>query len=525
MNLNHRIKIIFTILTILVSILGGYLIFRATFWGPWAFSDSAAYLSAARNIQAGNGATILNSNGSFTPVTEFPPLFPVILSLFTPNEGYFLTTARWINVIFFALSIFTVGLLSFRAFNKILPSIFSSILIAISPLMVDTFSGFMSEPLFIGLLLLLVFLLFEFINSKNTFFLIPIFIISSFLPMVRYAGILFVFCISMCFYIFRKINPQRIFQLIPSYILVSLAPIGIWFFNQFSNLDKVGGKRLILNVNFVNNVFHSILQEFRVIEGWIPYSGIYSNKIINQALLFSFSGLFIISLFIGLSSSIKNRNNNTHKSLLLFQICLILFSAYVLFIGFTHNFTIPTIDIIDRMMVPIYPFLVLIFLCAFEILIIEKKRWFFGSVLLFIALISIRFYGLSAYKAVEVLNAEGKGYSSREYLQSEFVAKLNSLPLNQQLISNSAAFVLFYTNRFPLPVDQFHNRSYGSGKAYGEKTFRERNAALVILIPEFNNYYGEASDQLFQSITAGLRVDFLDEIGGIFYYPIKPIPQ
>ena len=525
MNLNTRNKIIFIILTILVSILGGYCIFRATTLGPWAFSDSAAYLSAARNIQGGNGATILNSNGSFTPVTEFPPLFPVILSLFTPHEGDFLTTARWINVIFFTLSIFIVGLLSFRAFNNLLPSLFSSLLFAVSPLMVDTFSGFMSEPLFIGLLLLLVFLLFEFINSKKTLFLIPIFIISSFLPMVRYAGILFVFCISICFYIFRKMNSQGIFRLIPPYILVSLAPIGIWFINQFNNLNKVGGKRLVLNGNFVKNIFQNILQEFKVIEGWIPYSGIYSNKIINQTILFSFSGLFIFSLFIGLSVSIKNRNTNNHKSLLLFQICLILFSAYILFIGFTRSFTIPSIDIIDRMMAPIYPFLVLIFLWAFEFLLIERSRWFLGSILIFIALISIRFYGLSAYNSVEELHAEGKGYSSREYRQSELLAKLNSLPLNQPLISNSAAFVLFYTNRFPLPVDQFHNRSYGSGNAYGEKTFRERNAALVILIPEFNNYYGETSDQLFQSLTAGLRVDFLDEIGGIFYYPIKPIPQ
>ena len=518
LSLNSRNKLLFIIISILVSFLGGYLIYRATQWGPWAFSDSAAYLSAARNIQAGKGAIILNSNGSVTPVTEFPPLFPYILSLLTPTEGDFILTARWLDIILFSISIFTVGILSFSAFNNPITSLFSSIILAVSPLMVDTFSGFMSEPLFIALLLILVFLLFEFIKFQKSAILIPVFIISSLLPLIRYAGILFVICVSSFLVLFRKNFSQKLCKLIPLYILVCLTPIGVWFLNQFNNLNKIGGKRFSLNITLVKSVFQSILQEFKVIGGWFPYAGVYSSEIKNQLFIISFSFLFIFAITIGLMVNFKNKVEKNSKSLYLFQISLMLLIAYILFIGFTHSVTIPKIDIIDRMMAPIYPFMVLIFFSSFELLSEGKWLKFIKGGLLIIVLLTIRFFWISTFKAVEMLHADGNGFTSRQYQQSEFLSKLDSLPADQPMISNSAAFVLFYTNRFPLQVDQFHNRLYGSGNAYGEKSFREKNAALIILYPEFRNYYGEKSDQLLQSLTAGLQVNFRDEIGGVYYY-------
>ena len=47
----------------------------------------------------------------------------------------------------------------------------------------------------------------------------------------------------------------------------------------------------------------------------------------------------------------------------------------------------------------------------------------------------------------------------------------------------------------------------------------KRKAVLFILFPEFQNYYGENSDQLPETLLAGLRVGYQYEIGGIYYYP------
>ena len=207
------------------------------------------------------------------------------------------------------------------------------------------------------------------------------------------------------------------------------------------------------------------------------------------------------------------------------MICLFFLVSYILFIGFTHNLTIPNIDIIDRMMAPIYPFLILTLILGFGNFDNNKVLKSLYGFLILVAIISSRYYLLSTLSSVKELNVNGKGFTSRQYQESEFLEKLTTLPSDQIMISNSAAFVLFHTNRFPYPIEQFHGKLFGSGNSYGEKPFREKNAALIILFPEFRNYYGENSDQLLKTLTAGLQVDFQDEIGGIYYYPETLTPQ
>lgn len=501
------------------------MIFRATYWGPWAFSDSSAYISAARNIKAGIGAVIQNSDSTITPVTEFPPFFPFTLSLLTPANGNFLESTRWINIFLFSVCTFIISQLSFIASKNLLSGFFASALFVFSPVMIDTFSGFMSEPLFIGLLLFLVYLFLKFVHSQKMHFLTPFFILSSILPMIRYAGILFIICFSLLLLILIGKRSRKTILLASIYLVTSLAPIGVWFIVQYTKLNRVAGKSFIYDIEIIRNIFSSIVQEMQVIRGWMPYSGIYPGTVINNWLLAFFSGLFIISLVTGLIGYIKDWKIIRTSPHLLFMICLFLLIAYVLFIGFTHNLTIPSIDIIDRMMAPIYPFLILAFILGFGKFDKNKFSRYFGLLILIAGIFSIRFYLLSSLSSVRELNINGKGYTSRQYQESDLLEELASLHSNQIMISNSAAFVLFNTNRFPYPVEQFHNKPFGSGNSYGEKAFRQKNAALIILYPEFRNYYGKNSDQLLKNLTAGLQVDFQDEIGGIYFYPGKLTPQ
>jgi len=440
-------------------------------------------------------------------------------------NGNFLFTVRWINILLFSVCTIIVGQLGFKASRNIFSGIVASALFAFSPVMIDTFSGFMSEPLFIGCLLLLVFLLLSFVHSQNKILLVPIFLFSALLPMIRYAGILFVFCFSIFLLFLLNNISRRSLLFIPLYLLTSLSPLGIWFFYQFTNLNKVGGKSFIFSIGIFKNMFESIMQELQIIQGWMPYSGIYPNEVINYGLAVFFGGLFLTSIILGIIANVKYWKFNSENPQLLFLICLFILIAYILFIGITHNLTIPNIDIIDRMMAPVYPFIILALILGFRNLDKSKTTSFFGVVLMVIAIISSRFYFLSALSSVKELNENGKGFTSRQYKESEFLEKLTALPSDQIMVSNSAAFVLFHTNRYPYPVEQFHNKPFGSGNSYGEKSFRQKNAALIILFPDFRNYYGKNSDQLLETLTAGLQVDFQDENGGIYYYPETLTPQ
>jgi hypothetical protein len=45
-----RSLLVFVLICLLVTLLGAWLMAKTTHWGPWAFSDSATYVSAARKF-------------------------------------------------------------------------------------------------------------------------------------------------------------------------------------------------------------------------------------------------------------------------------------------------------------------------------------------------------------------------------------------------------------------------------------------------------------------------------------------
>ena len=116
------------------------------------------------------------------------------------------------------------------------------------------------------------------------------------------------------------------------------------------------------------------------------------------------------------------------------------------------------------------------------------------------------------------MEENGHGFTARAYQQSGLINEIRKLSWDQEMISNSSGFVLFYTNRYPIQVNNFPNYAYGSGNSYGEKSFREKNAALIILFSDFSNYYGNNSEHLLNSLTATLNAEYVGIEGGIYFY-------
>ena len=138
--------ITYVIYFFLVSI-GGYLVFYAMKWGPWAFSDSSAYVGAARNIASGKGLVILQSTGKVKPLTEFPPFFPMVLSILGGNKLDYISTIRWCNIFLFSSSIFLFSQTIYTATHKHFLCIIATLIFISSPQIVTTYTSAMSEPL------------------------------------------------------------------------------------------------------------------------------------------------------------------------------------------------------------------------------------------------------------------------------------------------------------------------------------------------------------------------------------------
>jgi hypothetical protein len=512
---NHLIYLVY----LLIAFIGGFLAFRAMTWGPWAFSDSSAYVSAARNFASGNGFVIYQSTGEIKILKEFPPFFPVLLSIFGGIKLDYINTLRWWNIFLFSSSTLLISLNIHTATRKHYLSIMAALFFVFSPQIVTIYSSAMSEPLFLFLLLLSL-LLYQLISRRdNKLSLFMFLVITSLLPITRYAGILFVGVFGASLFIFSQ-NSRMIKRIRNTalYYIFTLLPVGLWLFSLFDKFNMVGGKRFSLDISIFQNIASSVFDVSEVIKFWIPYVEIYRSTF-TEILIILFSAILAIFLVGSTTKQFISSNKATelNKKHFFFLVILLIF-GYVLFISLTHSITIPQIDIIDRMMIPIYPLCIFVFFLSADALIDKIGQKCLLIFIVALSFLGLRYNFLRTNSYIKTMEENGHGFTARAYQQSGLINEIRKLSLDQEIISNSSGFVLFYTNRYPIQVNDFPNYAYGSGNSYGEYSFRENNAALIILFSDFSNYYGEKSENLLYSLTNTLNDKYIDIEGGVYYY-------
>ena len=110
----------------------------------------------------------------FIPCHFIPRFTPFVLSFFGLFGADLVTTARWIDIILFGLTILLLGVTIYAYTKSSWLSIIASFLFFCMPVVVDVFSGAMSEPLFLftGLASLCLILLFL-KNNRLSYCLLP----------------------------------------------------------------------------------------------------------------------------------------------------------------------------------------------------------------------------------------------------------------------------------------------------------------------------------------------------------------
>ena len=158
-------SLVFLIILALIGIV--LIIAVSSSWGIGLTPDSAAYIAAARNFINGNGLSILyNDDGTplnlWAPsafneaehVMLWPPLYPIVLSIF----GFFTTNmfeiARYLSAVLFGLNILIIGLIIKRITRSIWLSLFGAAIMITSDVVMGIHSMAWSEPLFIFLVFL-----------------------------------------------------------------------------------------------------------------------------------------------------------------------------------------------------------------------------------------------------------------------------------------------------------------------------------------------------------------------------------
>jgi hypothetical protein len=165
---------------------------------PGLSPDSASYLGAAELLARGEGLRIPMakwwSDSDSEPLRHFPPAFPLLIALPTALGAAAVASARVIEALSFGAMLSLAALTAMRASASVWGGAIAGAMLLLTPAIVQDFMPVLSEPLFLCLVALLLYLL---AASRERPLLLGL--ISAAAVLVRYAGIsLTATCVLLC---------------------------------------------------------------------------------------------------------------------------------------------------------------------------------------------------------------------------------------------------------------------------------------------------------------------------------------
>lgn len=177
-------------LVALSALAAGAFVLLATPWGPGLREDSFSYITAAQSFAEGTGLGRWAADGSFRPLTHFPPFLPVLFAG-VGRLGFDLVGAfRVFNAALFSFIVILVSLSIYITSKSGWAALVGAIATAFSGVMIEIFAWAHSEPLYLALsLAALIFLSAYMSGSPNLWYLFSSILLAALAFLTRFAGI------------------------------------------------------------------------------------------------------------------------------------------------------------------------------------------------------------------------------------------------------------------------------------------------------------------------------------------------
>lgn len=183
---------VFLFVVAAICCLAGTCVATATGRGALLSHDSIAYFAAARSVIAGQGLTIPFGSAEPTPLTYWPPLYPLVLAaagLLTKDVE---RGAIWLSIGLLAGATVLMAILARRLTKSGYLGCAAAFVFASLLTTWQTYSMVMAEPLFVFLLLLFVYLLDQYFTGANRWLFFAAAAAAGLALITRFAGLPFI---------------------------------------------------------------------------------------------------------------------------------------------------------------------------------------------------------------------------------------------------------------------------------------------------------------------------------------------
>ena len=480
---------------ILLSLVGGLVAIYSTVKGPWGYTDPVEYISVARSLDRGQGLGYYEGSARFTQEKIHPPLYSLVLSAIGLFGVDLVVASRWLNIFAFVASIFLAGWIFYRYSRAPAIGILASALMCAFPWMVVMFSSSYSEPLFVLSILSGGLGLLAYLKNEKTSLLVASAIIVGTIPGTRYAGIGMVASAGLTVFLFASGKFWPRVRKAVVFTLIAGLPVLLWLvWVYFSSAHSVGGRSLGVDLGDLSAKFQTFRGVFMdTVWKWVPFQAHGSLLPYKVRWMLMLAILAVVTgLCLWAQRCLKKEiaENGPLFDIRVFTFFGLSSLIFVIVLIATYLFTSPTIDIDNRMLLPLYASSVMFFLAA---LALWQAAWFKGRLRLLqvlpvlIAALFIYWYIPQTIDKVDFYH-KGDGLTLYRWKQAEIIQAVRALPADQPVIANDWELTMLWTGRpihglwtsFP-PGPSFQSGAYGTNLNDPlQVLFCEKGAALVI---------------------------------------------
>lgn len=200
-----------------------------------ACPDSAVYVGVAKNWLAGNGLIMPVVS---TPLTHYPPLYPLLLSLAGFLHMDMLRWAWWMDLVFLLANIFLARAISIRLNQR--NSLVTVALVALSPGILTVHWMIWSEPAFLFFGFSGLFTLYASLESRRGHFLWLSAGAIALAWLTRYSGIAFAAAACATLWLVSRKRECLIFA------LATGAPMSAWIASQSHQAGEIANRSIAL---------------------------------------------------------------------------------------------------------------------------------------------------------------------------------------------------------------------------------------------------------------------------------------
>lgn len=465
------------------SIAIGLITFSTFNYGTGIHPDSVAYLRASERIVNGDGPTL--SDGKL--ISHWPPLYPIaIASIATLLNMTPMQSSQWLAISLGCLLVVFFNLISNELGISLISVICLNALLLSSQLLLQ-FSSFLSEGLFLVLMLALVYSYLIFRQSFHPREIMVMAIIAGLLTMTRYAGFAFIAALCLVITFSDKKLSQGMKSAISFGSAALLMPLGWMIYVKSESTDA---SIRTFDFHMVSTTHIWTLMD--TVSSWIFPTEVDVVRIVGLCSIIGVVSILILT---------KERNE---QSQLIHKDSLILWLLPVSYTGFL----VSSITLMDystpldtRILSPLIPLLLLLTWHVYSILSTNQSfKLITASLISVILAPNVK----SCFAHHQFLHLNGSGYNGRLWQESETLSYAKQL-----------SGCVVYTNG----ADAL---SYLLSEHSSTPSIQELPLMSDIHHRRINNQFNEQWESLQQSISTGdACVVYFNRLSNRVFYPAE----